>query len=96
MGSAAAVATVAKVGLDTWDTLEQHKAGKKADKAQRKELERQQQAIDEQNKQALSERKQKIDQMRMQMAGRGQGTRGTSSAGVRARIGGGAEGNTLG
>ena len=80
MGTAAAVASVAKVGLDVWDAEQQHKAGKKADKAQRRELERQQQAIDEQNRQALSERKQKIDQMRMQMAGRGTGTRGTSSS----------------
>ena len=96
MGSVAAVATATKVGLDVLDAHEQHKAGKKADKAQRAELARQQQAIDEQNKQALSERKQKIDQMRMQMAGRGTGTRGTSSSGVKARIGGGMGDNTLG
>lgn len=96
MGSAAAVATVAKVGLDVLDAHEQRKAGKKADRAQRQELERQQQAIDEQNRQALAERKQKIDQMRMQMAGRGTSTRGTSSSGVKARIGGGMGDNTLG
>lgn len=96
MGTAAAVATATKVGLDVYDAHEQNKAGKKADKAQRKALQEQQKAIDEQNKQALADRKQRINQMRMQMGGRGEGTRGYSSSGIQARVGGGSGNNTLG
>lgn len=99
MGTAAAAATAVAVGLQAYDAHEQRKAAKKADRAQRRELAKQQQAIDEQNQEAMSERRQKIDQMRMQLAGTGQGTRGTSWGGiansVRARVGG-QSGGTLG
>ena len=97
MGTAA-IATAAIVGAiaAAGSTAYSVRQGEKANKEQKREARRQQAAIDEQNAQALSERKQKIDQLRMQMGGTGQGTRGYSSSGIKARIGGGAGGNTLG
>ena len=92
MATAAVVSALAAAGSTAYSVRQ----GEKANKEQKKEAQRQQAAIDEQNAQALSERKQKINQMRMQMAGTGQGTRGYSSSGVKARIGGGAGGNFLG
>lgn len=92
IATAAIVSAVAAAGSAGYSMYQ----GEKANKQQKKEAQRQQAAIDEQNAMALSERKQRIDQMRMQMAGTGAGTRGTSSAGIKARIGGGLGGNTLG
>lgn len=70
--------------------------GEKERKAQKSAARRQQKAIDEQKKEALETRKQQINQQRMQMAGTGEGTRGTSTSGVSANIGGTGTGNTLG
>ena len=97
MGAGAAIATAAIVSAvaAAGSTAYSIHQGEKANKAQKKEARRQQKAIDEQNKIALAERKQKIDQMRMQMAGTGQGTRGTSSSGIKAKIGSGLD-NVLG
>lgn len=96
--ASAAIATAAIVGAAAaaGGTAYSVYSGERQNKLQKKEAKKQQKAIDEQNAIALSERKQKIDQMRMQMAGTGQGTRGTSSSGIKASIGGGMGGNTLG
>lgn len=70
--------------------------GQKERKIQKRAARQQQKAIDEQKEQALADRKQQINQMRMQMGGTGEGTRGTTTSGVSAQIGGGTNGNTLG
>jgi len=81
----AAVAAVAGTGYSMY-------SGERQRKLQKAEARKQQKAIDEEKAQALETRKQMIDQQRMQMSGTGQGTRGTSTSGVKANIGG----NTLG
>lgn len=70
--------------------------GQKERKLQKKAAREQQRAIEEQKAQALANRKQQINQMRMQMGGTGEGTRGTTTSGVSANIGGTGTGNTLG
>lgn len=88
-GVVAAVAAVAGAAAGIYQ-------GEKQRKLQKKEAREQQKAINEQKKQALADRTQQINQMRMQMAGTGEGTRGTSTSGVTANIGGARNGNTLG
>ena len=91
IATAAIVSAIAAAGSTAYSVRQ----GEKANKAQKEEARRQQAAIDEENAMALSERKQKINQLRMQMGGTGTGTRGYSSSGIKARVGG-AGGNTLG
>ena len=70
--------------------------GQRQNKLQKKEARKQQRAKKKKKEQALADRKQQINQMRMQMSGTGQGTRGTSTSGVAAQIGGARGENTLG
>lgn len=62
-------------------------SGKKQEKEQKKALREQNAAIAEEKAAALETRKQMIDRQRMQLAGNGQGTRGTSRSGIKATIG---------
>lgn len=54
---------------------------------------KQERAIEAEKKKALDQRKFQIDKQRMQLGGKGQGTRGVSTSGIKANIG---EGQTLG
>ena len=93
MATAAVISAIAAAGSTAYSVRQ----GEMADKKQKSEAQKQQRAIDEQNAQALSERKQKINQMRMQMAGTGGGTRGFTTSGIKANVSGGrASNNTLG
>lgn len=62
-------------------------SGRQQEKAQKKAMREQNAAIAEEKAAALETRKQMIDRQRMQLAGNGQGTRGTSRAGIKATIG---------
>ena len=90
--TAAVVSAIAAAGSTAYSIHQ----GEKQDKLQKQEARKQQAAIDEESARSLSERKQKINQMRMQMAGTGGGTRGTSTSGIKARVGGVNGNNTLG
>lgn len=92
MATAAVISAIAAAGGTAYSVRQ----GEKQDKLQKEEARKQQAAIDEENARSLSERKQKINQMRMQMGGTGAGTRGFTTSGIRASVGGGAGNNTLG
>lgn len=62
-------------------------SGKKQNKAQKSAINEQNKIIAQEKAEELEKRKRLIDQQRMQLAGTGQGTRGTSTAGVRAILG---------
>lgn len=92
IAGAAIVSALAAAGSTAYSVRQ----GEKQNKIQKREARKQQKAIDEENARSLSERKQKIDQMRMQMAGTGEGTRGVSSSGIKANVGGATANNVLG
>lgn len=76
----AAVSALAGAGYSMY-------SGERQNKLQRKEARKQANAIAEEKAVALEKRKQMIDQQRMQMGATGQGTRGFSSSGIKARVG---------
>lgn len=78
----AALATAAAAGTASYSQGQQEKRMAKT------QARNQQRAIAEEKAAALETRKGQIDQQRAMMGVRGQGTRGTSSSGVRATIGG--------
>ena len=90
IATAAIVSALASVGAATNSYVQ----GQKADRRAKNQAKAQQAEIDRQKEEALTERKNLIDQQRMQLAGGGRGTKGTSSSGVRAKISSGTE--TLG
>lgn len=92
MAIAASIAAVAAVANTAYSVHQ----GEMQKKKQKGQAEDQQRAIAEQEAKALSDRKQKIDQMRSQMAGTGTGTRGYSTSGIQARIGSSSGNNILG
>lgn len=67
-------------------SLDARKQGKKERKIANQQIAREQEAIAEQKREALAERKGQIDSLRSQMAGTGRGTRGTNLSGVKANI----------
>lgn len=83
MEGAAVVAAVSALASTSYSIY----SGKKQEKEQKKALREQNAAIAEEKAAALETRKQMIDRQRMQLAGNGQGTRGTSRAGIKATIG---------
>lgn len=90
IATAAIVSAVASVGAATNSYVQ----GQQANRRAKNQAKAQQAEINRQKEIELGERKNLIDQQRMQLGGGGSGTRGTSSAGVRAKISSGTE--TLG
>lgn len=83
MEGAAIVSAIAAVAGASYSVY----SGERQDKTQRKAIRKQERAIAEEKAEALEKRRQQIDQQRMQLAGTGQGTRGTSTSGVKAVLG---------
>lgn len=83
MEGAAIVSAIAAVAGASYSVY----SGERQEKAQKKAYREQNKAIAEEKATEFARRKQMIDKQRMQLAGNGQGTRGTSRAGIKATIG---------
>ena len=83
VGTAAVISAIAAVAGTSYSIY----SGERQEKAQKKAYREQNKAIAEEKATELAQRKQMIDKQRMQLAGNGQGTRGTSRAGIKATIG---------
>lgn len=77
-----ALATAAAAGAKAHNTAQSEKRWAKH------EIQKQEQAIADEKAAALETRKGQVDQQRAMMGATGRGTRGTSSSGVRATVGG--------
>ena len=83
MEGAAIVSAIAAVAGASYSAY----SGERQNRLQKKAYREQNRAIAEEKATELAQRKQMIDKQRMQLAGNGQGTRGTSRAGIKATIG---------